>query len=207
MKFVIIFGPHAVGKMTVGQELAKLTGLKLFHNHMTIDIVSDLFENMQEERSRLINLFRKEIFEAYSKSDEYGMIFTYMWALDCKEDWNYINEVEDLFESRGAEIYYVELEADYDLRLERNTTENRLLNKPTKRNLEHSEYMFKKLESKYRLNSLEGEISKRNYMKINNTNISPDIVAQMIKNKFKLWEQYYTNLNYTLLKVYTSNNK
>lgn len=186
MKFVIIFGPHAVGKMTVGQELAKLTELKLFHNHMTIDIVSDLFENMQEERSRLINLFRKEIFEAYSKSDEYGMIFTYMWALDFKEDWNYINEVEALFESRGAEIYYVELEADYDLRLERNKTENRLLNKPTKRNLEHSEYMFKKLESKYRLNSLEGEISKRNYMKINNTNISPDIVAQMIKNKFKL---------------------
>lgn len=186
MKFVIIFGPHAVGKMTVGQELEKLTGLKLFHNHMTIDIVSDLFENMQEERSRLINLFRKEIFEAYSKSDEYGMIFTYMWALDCKEDWNYINEVENLFESRGAEIYYVELEANYDLRLERNKTENRLLNKPTKRNLEHSEYMFKKLESKYRLNSLEGEISKRNYMKINNTNISPDIVAQMIKNKFAL---------------------
>lgn len=46
MKLIIIFGPHAVGKMTVGQELAKLTELKLFHNHMTIDIVSDLFENM-----------------------------------------------------------------------------------------------------------------------------------------------------------------
>ena len=35
-----IFGPHAVGKMTVGQELSKITNLKLFHNHMTIDIVS-----------------------------------------------------------------------------------------------------------------------------------------------------------------------
>ena len=46
MKLVIIFGPHAVGKMTVGQELSKITGLKLFHNHMTIDIVSDLFANM-----------------------------------------------------------------------------------------------------------------------------------------------------------------
>ena len=33
MKLVIIFGPHAVGKMTVGQELAKITDLKLFHNH------------------------------------------------------------------------------------------------------------------------------------------------------------------------------
>ena len=35
MKFVIIFGPPAVGKMTVGYELAKFTGLKVFHNHMT----------------------------------------------------------------------------------------------------------------------------------------------------------------------------
>lgn len=186
MKLVVIFGPHAVGKMTVGQELAKLTGLKLFHNHMTIDIVSDLFKNMPKERIRLTNLFRKEIFEAYSKSDEYGMIFTYMWAFDSKEDWDYINDVEKLFISRGAEVYYVELVADFDLRLDRNKTENRLLNKPSKRNIEHSEYMFRKLESKYRLNSLEGEISKENYMKINNSNLSPDIVAQMIKNKFAL---------------------
>jgi hypothetical protein len=42
-KFVFIFGPQAVGKMTVGQELAKVTGLKLFHNHMTIDLLEPLF--------------------------------------------------------------------------------------------------------------------------------------------------------------------
>ena len=40
MKLVLIFGPQAVGKMTVGQELAKKTGLKLFHNHMTIELLS-----------------------------------------------------------------------------------------------------------------------------------------------------------------------
>ncbi|MCC3359301.1 AAA family ATPase, partial [Bacillus sp. REN16] len=44
MKFVHIFGPQAVGKMTVGQELAKITELKLFHNHMTIDLVSNFFD-------------------------------------------------------------------------------------------------------------------------------------------------------------------
>jgi len=32
VKLVIIFGPQAVGKMTVGQELEKITGLKLFHS-------------------------------------------------------------------------------------------------------------------------------------------------------------------------------
>ena len=44
MKLILIFGPQAVGKMTVGQELATLTGLKLFHNHMTIDLVSPIFD-------------------------------------------------------------------------------------------------------------------------------------------------------------------
>ena len=44
MKFVILFGPLAVGKMTVGQELEKITGLKLFHNHMTIELVLPFFD-------------------------------------------------------------------------------------------------------------------------------------------------------------------
>jgi shikimate kinase len=186
MKLVIIFGPHAVGKMTVGQELAKLTGLKLFHNHMTIDVVSNLFENMPQERARLTNLFRKEVFEAYSKSDEYGMIFTYMWAFDAQEDWDYIEFVENMFTSRGGEVYYVELEADYDLRIERNKTENRLLNKSTKRDLERSENLFRRLEEKYRLNSSIGEIVKKNYIRIDNTNLSPEEAAEIIKSKFKL---------------------
>ncbi len=33
MKFILLFGPQAVGKMTIGQELAKITDLKLLHNH------------------------------------------------------------------------------------------------------------------------------------------------------------------------------
>lgn len=70
MKPVTIFGPHAVGKMTVGQELAKITTLKPFHNHMTIEMVTDLFRNAPKEYKRLVNLFRQEIFEAFSKTAE-----------------------------------------------------------------------------------------------------------------------------------------
>ena len=58
-----------------------------------------------------------------------------MWALERKDDWDYIDNLENMFKSNGAEVYYVELEADYDIRLQRNKTENRLLNKPSKRNL------------------------------------------------------------------------
>mgnify|MGYP004577039169 FL=1 len=186
MKLVIIFGPHAVGKMTVGQELAKITDLKLFHNHMTIDIVADLFENMPQERRRLTELFRNEIFKSFASSNEYGMIFTCMWALEKKDDWDYIDNLENMFKSNGAEVYYVELEADYDTRLQRNKTENRLLNKPSKRNIEKSEKLFKDIENRHRLNSYPGEIKKENYIKINNTHVSPENIAKIIKDRFRL---------------------
>lgn len=186
MKLVIIFGPHAVGKMTVGQELAKITDLKLFHNHMTIDIVADLFENMPQERRRLTEMFRNEIFKSFASSNEYGMIFTCMWALERKDDWDYIDNLENMFKSNGAEVYYVELEADYDIRLQRNKTENRLLNKPSKRNIEKSEKLFKDIENRHRLNSYPGEIKKENYIKINNTHVSPENIAKIIKDRFRL---------------------
>ena len=41
MHLVCIFGPPAVGKMTVGRELSRQTGSKLLHNHMTIEPVLD----------------------------------------------------------------------------------------------------------------------------------------------------------------------
>ena len=186
MKLIIIAGPHAVGKMTVGQELTKITDLKLFHNHMTIDVVSDLFDNIPDERRRLTGLFREEIFNAFSRSDEYGIIFTYMWAFDDKNDWNYIEQVEEIFKKVGAEIYYVELEADFDVRIERNKTENRLLNKSTKRDIEKSENCFRRLEQKYRLNTIDGEFGKGNYIKIDNTDLNPEDVARIIKERFNL---------------------
>ena len=43
MKLVLLVGNGAVGKMTVGQALMEQTGLRLFHNHMTIEPVLEIF--------------------------------------------------------------------------------------------------------------------------------------------------------------------
>lgn len=153
---------------------------------MSIDIVFDIFSNLPEERARLINLLRDEVFKAFSKSQEYGLIFTYMWAFDSKPDWDYMNQLESIFQSQGADVYYAELEADYNIRINRNKTENRLLNKPTKRDLDKSEELFRKLEEKYRLNSFPGELVKEHYIRINNTNLPPEITAGMICEQFQL---------------------
>ena len=186
MKFVLLFGPQAVGKMTVGQELEKLTGLKLFHNHMTIDLVSHFFNYSTKEGKDLVYLYRIEMFKAVAKSDLEGLIFTFTWAFEREEDWNQTKEFCEIFREYNAEIYFVELEADLDERLKRNKTDNRLKHKPGKRNIEKSEQRILNDEQQHRYNSYEGEIKEKNYMRINNQNIIPQEVAKIIKEKFNL---------------------
>lgn len=186
MKLVLLFGPHAVGKMTVGQEFAKLTELKLFHNHMTIDLVGQFFNYSTKEGQRLVTTFRQEIFETVSKSDLEGLIFTFVWLFDVERDWEYVRNLAELFESRGAEVCYVELEADLEERLERNVTPNRLEHKPSKRDLEWSRNDVLNASQKYRLNSHPREIPYANYIRINTMELSAKEAAETIKETFQL---------------------
>ncbi|CAM4479375.1 AAA family ATPase [Paenibacillus tarimensis] len=185
MKFILIFGPQAVGKMTVGRELTKITDLKLFHNHMSIELFHPFF-GFGSETWRLANLLRREFFETYASSNQYGLIFTYVWGFDLQEDWEFVNQTCEIFESKGAEVYFVELESSLEERLKRNVTPYRLEQKPTKRNTEQSEQDLRATMDKHRLNSYAGEISRSNYVRINNTEMSPEEVARMVKERFLL---------------------
>jgi len=187
MKLVVILGPHAVGKMTVGQELAKMTGLKLLHNHMTIELVRNFFDvHGSAEGQKLNALFRREIFEAVAKSDLPGLIFTYMYDFDNPSEHEYIKAIIALYESYGAKTYVVELCAEFEVRIERNKTENRLENKPSKRNIARSEALFRNIERRHRLNSSDSEVPFRNWLKIDNTHLPPDETAMQIKETFAL---------------------
>ena len=67
-KFIQIIGPQAVGKMTVGQELAKITGCKLFYNHMTIEMVRLIFDYDREAFLRINSIIRYEILKNLQKA-------------------------------------------------------------------------------------------------------------------------------------------
>lgn len=184
MKFMLICGPQAVGKMTVGEEVAKKTGLKLFHNHMTIELVSKFFSYGTDAGKRLVHSFRQQIFDEVIKSDLPGLIFTFVWAFNMQSDWDYVDALVKKFENAGAEIYVAELAADVEERLKRNRTEHRLQEKPTKRNIEWSEGELLRSMDKYRLNSMEGEIPYKNYIKIDNTELSAEETAERIVRYF-----------------------
>ena len=182
MKLVTIIGSGAVGKMTVGQELMKITDLRLFHNHMTIEPVIEIFGSY---RPSVISQMREMIFREFAASDNYGMIFTYMWAFDMQSDWDYIEHVRSIFAPYNTEFYYVELVAPLEVRLQRNHTENRLQHKASKRDLSVSDQRVLS-EEKYRLVSKEGEIPYENYLRLDNSNLSAEQAAQIIKEHFGL---------------------
>ena len=58
-----IVGPVAVGKMTVGHEIAVRTGFRLLHNHVTIEPVLRFFEFGSPPFERLVREFRRRLTE------------------------------------------------------------------------------------------------------------------------------------------------
>ena len=186
MKFIMIIGPQAVGKMTVGQELAKITGLKLFHNHMSIELVRLIFDYDKIVYRKMNKLITNEIFKEFSKSEEKGMIFTYCFGFG--DNFGEEIEVTKQWFSLFEEIYVIELETTLEERLRRNKTANRLEHKASKRNLEWSENDLLKSVTKHKFNSEPGVGKKifKNYLRIDNTNLSAEEVAKMIKEKFDL---------------------
>jgi hypothetical protein len=183
LKLVFLIGNISAGKMTVGQELMKITDLRLFHNHMTIDLVTDVFGYFHDE---LIYKMRELIFEEFAASNNYGLIHTFVWAFDQKSDWDYVEHFSNIFRNKGADVYYVELVAPQEVRLQRNITENRLKHKVSKRDIEKSNQNLINTDRNYRCVSYDGEIPFDNYIKIDNSNLSAEAVARMIKEHFKL---------------------
>ena len=181
MKLLILIGNSSVGKMTVGQELCKITPFRLFHNHMMIEPVLEVFGQF---RGDIIQNLRHVIFEEFAKTDNYGLIFTFMWAFDRKEDWDYIEHVKNIFGLAEQDIYYVELIAPQDVRLERNSTENRLKHKASKRDVDASNQRLIRDDWNYRCESLPGEITFPNYLRLENADISAEDAAKIIKKHF-----------------------
>ena len=177
MKLLLLVGNSAVGKMTVGQEIMRRTPLRLFHNHMVIEPVLAVMGRFDAE---LIAEIRDAIFRRFAASDGYGMIFTYMWAFDRQEDWDYIGHVRQIFADCGAELYCAELVAPQSVRLARNRTENRLAHKASKRDLAASDARLVEDDRRYRCESLPGEVPFEHYLRIENADLSPEEAAERI---------------------------
>jgi hypothetical protein len=184
--FVVIFGPAAVGKMTVGYALQDLTGLRLLHNHMTIDLVLNFFNWGDPEFGRLNAEFRRRILEEIAASDLPGAIFTFVWALELPEDRRAIDGYRDLFAAHGGRTAYVELYADQTERLVRNTSAFRLEQKVSKRDVDASTRTLLAHDENYKLNTDGDFFYPDDHLKLDTTHLTPADAARVIAERFDL---------------------
>lgn len=180
MALVFIIGPPAVGKMTVGQALAKRTGFKVFHNHVAIEVVAPYFSYGTTEGRRLVSRIRAAFFEAFLADRDNSYILTFVWAFGEPGEREFVKGIAEQFRAADHDVFWVELEASFEERLQRNQSENRLEHKPTKRDIDWSDGHMRDLEGKYRFNSNQGELGYDNYLRIENTDISAYEAADRI---------------------------
>ncbi len=186
---IVITGPIAVGKMTVAEALKEKTGYNLMVNHDSFEVSDKIFGFATPAQKEFNKLIRMAAFDTAVKYNE-SMIFTIKVDFNDSNELSYLNEIKAKFENTGGNFYFVELSASLDTRLERNVTPNRLQKKKSKQDLEWSRKNLLYAQEKYRMNTNEDEYWFDNHLKINNENLSPEVAAQMIVDKFNLKSEF-----------------
>lgn len=111
MKLVFLHGPAAVGKLAVARVLARLTGYRLFHNHLTVDLVGSLFAFGSEPFVALRENIWLSAFHEAAKNNV-SIIFTFNPERTVREQ--FIQDAVAIVESAGGKVVFVALTCDED---------------------------------------------------------------------------------------------
>ena len=190
---VFIIGAPASGKMTIGQELSKLTGATLFFNHQPIDFALEIYQDFSEEMWELVRRINFSFLETSARYHR-SVILTGVTDFSNQYHLMYLKDIQDLLNEYHQEILFVELETSLEERLRRNRTENRLKYKPLKRYFEVSEREILETDKTNQLNPQKQPSGLYHYLKIDNTNLSAEKVAKQIQEKMKTIEKGHTHV-------------
>ncbi len=179
---IFIYGPIAVGKLTVAEILSKKLGYKLAHNHHVNDFVDEVFDHRSCEGDAMKERLRYDLLKNAVKF-KVNLITTHCYSHDYisrtgLSDPKYVETLEKRITKLGAKFYPVHLQA----------TNEELLNRVNM----SSRKRFKKLTDKFTMKELLSTKDWRNSPKlknnfvVDNTNISSKKVADMIVGHFKI---------------------
>jgi chloramphenicol 3-O-phosphotransferase len=107
VKLVFIYGKPAAGKLTVAEELSKITGYKLFHNHLVVDLLLSIFEFGSLPFVELREQIWLSVFAQACRSEVPGLIFTFNPETTVRA--SFVRETVDTITRSGGEVQFVEL--------------------------------------------------------------------------------------------------
>ena len=175
MKLLVLFGPPAVGKTTIGKQLESMTDFRLFHNHMVMDGIMHIFGVGTPSEDRLSKIVRTAIIEE-AASQGIDLIFTYVWNFGKEKGKTNIDAYKKIYESHGGEVLFVELVAPLEVRIERAGSHDRKQTKAHAPGPERVAY----LEENLNLTSPSPFFYPEAYKKIDTTNKTTTQVAKEI---------------------------
>ena len=190
---VFIIGAPASGKMTIGQELSRMTDATLFYNHQAIDFALEIYQDYTEEMWEFVRGITFSFLGASARNQR-SVILTDVIDFSNQYHLMYLKDIQDLLNEYHQQILFVELETSLEERLRRNRTENRLKYKPLKRYVEVSEREILETDKTDQLNSQKQPSGLYHYLKIDNTNLSAEEVAKQIQEKMKTIEKGHTHV-------------
>jgi len=106
MDLIFLHGSTGAGKLTVARELAQLTGLRLFHNHLTVDALTAVFDFGTESFIRLREQIWLTVFREAAKRN-ISLIFTFTPERTVGP--SFIPRTIDAVESVGGRVRFVAL--------------------------------------------------------------------------------------------------
>ena len=182
---IVVCGPQAVGKMVVAESLRDKLKYNMMMNHDSIEISDRIFGFATPAQKEFNSFFREKAFELAVKHNV-DLVFTYVCAFEMQEERDYLMGLHDLFVKNGGGFYFVELSAELETRIKRNETPYRMERKASKKDLEWSRANLLKDAENHRLNSDPDEVWFEHHLKIDNTNLSPDQVADKVIEAYGL---------------------
>ncbi len=193
MGLIVLIGPQAVGKMTVGKELEKRIDGKLLFNHQTLDLYAN-FLGYTDDTFALSDQTRINLFHSFVNNKKTNLtdsiIFTVMIDFDSEYDRAFLNKIAHIFLVKKEPVYFISLKAELNTRLKRNKHEDRLKEKPSKRDTNFSQKELLESLEKFRLETTQTELNllfpEVHSIIIDNTFLNPSQVAELIIAQFNL---------------------
>ncbi len=169
----MLYGPPAVGKLSVAQALAARTGFRVLHNHLLINLGFALFDRSTSESRVLVHRLRKVSLEVARENGLPGIILTYVYARDRDA---YILGLCDWAEAQGDEVCLVQLSCTKET-LEARVTQ------PSRSAFDKLTRVSGLREKLELLSEPFGQVEGRESLCISTDELTPDAVAETIQRR------------------------
>jgi len=122
MKLIFIYGPPATGKLTIAEKLSEVTGIPIFHNHLSRDLVKDIYGDQLSSNYSLVQKIRNDVF-SYCAEHNTDLIFTFVYGGTVDDE--IVKQHMSSIEANGGEVTFVKLTAKQEDLLKRVNNESR----------------------------------------------------------------------------------